>query len=93
MQKWKKVLSGTLAAVLILESGLTTKPMQVQAQVESAAPGTVYEIYKAFQDGSEAGDAWVDPEYGTTHPVTLNSSISPRAPRQYRVKGISADIR
>lgn len=79
MQKWKKVLSGALAAVLILESGLTTKPMQVQAQAESAAPGTVYEIYKAFQDGSEAGDAWVDPEYGTTHPVTLNSSISPRA--------------
>ena len=81
MLKWKKVLSGVLAAAMILESGLTAKPMETQAQetVESAEMGMVYDIYKAFQDGTKTGDAWVDPEFGTEHPVTLNSSISPRA--------------
>ena len=78
MQKWKKILSGVLAGVMIFECGLTTGSMQAHA-AEQAAPGTVYDVYKAYQDGSEIAEAWVDPEFGTTHPVTLNSSISPRA--------------
>lgn len=83
MKKWKKVLSGALAGVMILECGLTAKPMRVQAQeaTEKAEMGTVYEIYKAFRDGTEiaTNGAWVDPEFGTEYTVTLNSSISPRA--------------
>lgn len=78
MQKWKKILSGVLAGVMIFECGLTTGSMQAHA-AEQAAPGTVYDVYKAYQDGSEIAEAWVDPEFGTTYPVTLNSSISPRA--------------
>lgn len=97
MQKWKKFLAGILAGVMVLESSLAAKPVQLQAQetaeraaqgtAEYAAPGTVYDIYKAFQTGDELGDAWVDPEFGDTYEVTLNSSISPRVIElQYQTK-------
>lgn len=97
MQKWKKFLAGILAGVMVFESSLAAKPVQLQAQetaeraaqgtAEYAAPGTVYDIYKAFQTGDELGDAWVDPEFGDTYEVTLNSSISPRVIElQYQTK-------
>lgn len=36
-----------------------------QADTDYAAAGTVYEIYKAFKDGTEITDECVDPEFGT----------------------------
>jgi len=92
MQKWKKVLSGFLAGVMILECGLAAKPMQAQAeaQTESAAPGTVYRVYSSFKDGTELGDIGVDPEFGNEHPVTLNTSTSPRV-IELQYKQVSAD--
>ncbi len=78
MQKWKKALSGFLAGVMVLESGLLTAPAEVQAKTtEEAVPGTVYDIYKAYKDGTEITGECVDPEFGTQG-GTLNSSLSPR---------------
>lgn len=73
-------MSGFLAGVMIFECGLAAKPMQAQAeaQIESAAPGTVYRVYSSFKDGTEISNKGVDPEFGNEHPVTLNTSTSPR---------------
>lgn len=75
MKKAKQIMAGALSGAMLLGCCFMagTDARTAQAAEDNAVSGTVYSIYKAFQeDGRDT-----DPEFGTAG-GTLNSSLSPR---------------